>query len=419
MSRYSLIKRSILLGENKIKNRVVSSPISTNMANNDGTISENVLNYFGNLAANDIGMVTVGAASVSKEGGDAVNGIHIGGEIHEYGLKKLASKIINEGSTPVIQVYHVGAQGNAKYSKQRVVGPSKYMVPDIGTESEELNVDEIIKIENEFVDGIVQAFDCGFRLVEIHLGHGYLLHEFLSSHMNKRNDLYGGSKINRLRIVLNILDKVNKKSKKITKNMGARISANDFIYGSLDLKENKELINILDENNFAYYSVTAGIYETAGQKYIQMKEGSYWEYAYNLKKMTKTAVIAQGNITSLEMGEILIKKKMCDMFGMAQALIADPRLVKKSFNEMENKVIPCVAHLKVGSCHRCRYLKQKDLSFDCITPSSWHRKNLENDNYTKKKEIAFWKMLEKLKKDITGKKLANVKAIQKSFVGKF
>jgi len=191
MSRYSLIKRSILLGENKIKNRVVSSPISTNMANNDGTISENVLNYFGNLAANDIGMVTVGAASVSKEGGDAVNGIHIGGEIHEYGLKKLASKIINEGSTPVIQVYHVGAQGNAKYSKQRVVGPSKYMVPDIGTESEELNVDEIIKIENEFVDGIVQAFDCGFRLVEIHLGHGYLLHEFLSSHMNKRNDLYG------------------------------------------------------------------------------------------------------------------------------------------------------------------------------------------------------------------------------------
>ena len=60
-----------------------------------------------------------------------------------------------------------------------------------------------------------------------------------------------------------------------------------------------------------------------------MKEGSYWEYAYNLKKMTKTPVIAQGNIKTLEMGEMLLKK-ICDLFGMAQALIADPALVKNT-----------------------------------------------------------------------------------------
>ena len=76
-----------------------------------------------------------------------------------------------------------------------------------------------------------------------------------------------------------------------------------------------------------------------------------------------------------------------DLFGMAQALIADPALVKKSLNSQESKIIPCLAHLKVGSCHRCRYLKQKDLTFDCITPSSWHRENLESDNYSKKKEV--------------------------------
>ena len=140
------------------------------------------------------------------------------------------------------------------------------------------------------------------------MGHGYLLHEFMSSHMNKRNDIYGGSKINRLRIVTNILAKLRSKSKNITKNMGARISANDFIKGGLSLIENKELIKILDDNNFCYYSVTAGIYESAKQKYLEMKEGSYWEYAYNLKKMTKTPVIAQGNITTLEMGEMLLKK---------------------------------------------------------------------------------------------------------------
>lgn len=419
MNNYKLSRSEIFLGDNKIKNRIVSSPISTNMANNDGSVTKNIISYFGNLASNEIGMVTVGASSVSKEGGDALNGMHIGKKIHENGLINLANEIHDKGSIPAIQIFHVGAQGNTNYSNERIVGPSKYVVPDIGIEAEILEIDEILKIENDFVEGIIQAFDCGFKLVEIHLGHGYLLHEFMSSHMNKRSDEYGGDKINRLRIVTNILSKLNNKSKTITKNMGARISADDFIDGGLDLKENKDLINILDDNNFAYYSVTAGIYETAKQKYIQMKEGSYWEYAYKLKKMTKTPVIAQGNITSVEMGETLLKKNMCDLFGMAQALIADPALVKKSINNQESKIIPCLAHLKVGSCHRCRYLKQKDLTFDCITPSSWHRENLKNDNYSEKKEVAFWKMLEKLKEDISGKKLANIEAIQKNFVKKF
>jgi len=419
MTKYNFIKEGIKLGDSIIKNRIVSSPISTNMANEDGTINNNLVSYFGNLASNDIGMVTVGATSVSKEGGDALNGMHIGKKIYDSGLIKLANEIKSNDSTPAIQIFHVGAQGNTNYSKQRIVGPSKYIVPDIGIEAEILTIDEIINIEDEFVDGIIQAFDCGFKLVEIHLGHGYLLHEFMSAHMNKRTDIYGGNKGNRLRIVKNILEKINKKSPLIKKNMGARISADDFIDGGLSLKENEELINILDDNNFAYYSVTAGIYETAKQKYLQMKEGSYWEYAYNLKKMTKTAVIAQGNITSLEMGEKLLQKKMCDMFGMAQALIADPGLAKKSLNNQEEKVIPCLAHLKVGSCHRCRYVKQKDLTFDCITPSSWHRSHLDNDVYSKKKEEAFWKMLDKLKIDISAEKLANIEAIQKNFVNKF
>ena len=347
-----------------------------------------------------------------------MNGMHIGGQNHEKGLIKLAKSINENDSIAAIQIFHVGS-GKYKLLKTEIVGPSKYVVPDIGIEAEVLSIDEIEIIEDEFVQGIIQAFDCGFKLVELHLGHGYLLHEFMSSHMNKRNDIYGGSKINRLRIVTNILAKLRSKSKNITKNMGARISANDFIKGGLSLIENKELIKILDDNNFCYYSVTAGIYESAKQKYLEMKEGSYWEYAYNLKKMTKTPVIAQGNITTLEMGEMLLKKNMCDLFGMAQALIADPALAKKTLNNQTDQVIPCLAHLKVGSCHRCRYVKQKDLTFDCITPSSWHRTYLASDEYNKKKEEAFWKMLNKLKKDISGEKLANIEKIQKQFVTKF
>ena len=77
INNYNLLKQSINLGGVTIKNRIVSSPISTNMATEDGSVTENLINYFSNIAANDIGMVTVGATSVSEEGGDASNGMHI------------------------------------------------------------------------------------------------------------------------------------------------------------------------------------------------------------------------------------------------------------------------------------------------------------------------------------------------------
>ena len=414
INNYNLLKQSINLGGVTIKNRIVSSPISTNMATDDGSVTDNLINYFSNIAANDVGMVTVGATSVSEEGGDASNGMHIGKNIYLNGLTKLASSINEQGSTAAIQIFHVGAQGNTFYSKKRVVGPSKYIVPDIGIEAEVLSIDEIVKIENEFCEGVIQAFDSGFKIVEMHLGHGYLLHEFMSEHMNRREDEYGGSKQNRLKIVKNIFNKIEKKSKHAIKNIGARISANDFIEKGLDLIENKELINFLDSKNIAYYSVTAGIYETAKQKYLKMKEGSYWEYANNLKKMTQTPIIAQGNITSLELGEMILKKNMSDMIGMAQALIADPALASKSFKGEEEKIIPCLAHLKVGSCHRCRYLKQKDLSFECITPSSWDKN--KSHNSSKNKKESFLKMLEKLKYNIANEKLENIEKIQKNFI---
>ena len=68
------------------------------MAETDGTVNDNIVSYFSNLAKNEIGMVTVGATSVSKEGGDAMNGMHIGGQNHEKGLIKLA-KSINENDS--------------------------------------------------------------------------------------------------------------------------------------------------------------------------------------------------------------------------------------------------------------------------------------------------------------------------------
>ena len=89
-----------------------------------------------------------------------------------------------------------------------------------------------------------------------------------------------------------------------------------------------------------------------------------------------------------------LKNKQGDFWGMAQALIADPQLVTKTLAKKEDDIYKCLAHLKIGSCHRCRYLKQKDLDFACVTPGSWSPDLINKINLTKrKKDISHWKKI--------------------------
>ncbi len=392
MKQFNQSLSPIKLGNITLKNRIVCSPISLNMSETNGVITDNLISFFSNIAKNNLGMVIVGNACVSNIGKGAANEIVIGKKIHLKQLSKLAKSIKKNGTVACLQIAHMGAQGNTHYTGERVVGPSSYIVPDIGIEAEVLTIEEIKQIEDEYVDGIVQADAAGFDLIEIMTAHGYLIHQFLSEHTNKREDEYGGSEKNRLRFLKNILDKVKKKVD--TSRFAAKVTGNDFLPKGLDFKKIKFLIDMLDNYNFAYYQVTAGIYETAKQKYIQMKKGSYWDYAQQLKKLTKTPVMAQGSITSMEEGENILKKKQGDFWGMGQALIADPQIITKTLNNQEDEVYKCLAHLKVGSCHRCRYLKQKDKSFDCVTPGSWRR---IGEPSKRKKDLQFWNtMLSKL-----------------------
>ena len=397
MDKYQLSLSPIKLGKTILKNRIVNTPTGINMSKKNGVITDIEIDYFSNLSKNNIGMIIVGNATVSNVGKGAPNEIVIGKPIHFKQLKKLADTIKNNGSVACIQIAHKGAQGNTKYTGERVVGPSKYIVPDIGIEAEVLTLDEIKEIEQEYINAIIQADEAGFDFIEIMVAHGYLMHQFLSEHTNKREDEYGGSENNRLRFLRNVLEKIKEKIE--TSKLAAKVTGNDFLPKGLNFEKIGFLIDLFDSYKFAYYQVTAGIYETAKQKYIHMKRGAYWEYAKELKKITNTPVMAQGSITSLDEGENILKNKQGDFWGMAQALIADPKLVTKTLEKRENEIYRCLAHLKIGSCHRCRYLKQKDLDFACVTPGSWSPDLTSKISLAKRnKDLKFWnKIISNLK----------------------
>ena len=124
-----------------------------------------------------------------------------------------------------------------------------------------------------------------------------------------------------------------------------------------------------------------------------MKNGKYWLYAKEIKKITNTPIVAQGGVTDLYLANKLLKEKVSDFIGFAQSLIADPNMIKKTINNKEKEIIPCVAHIKVGSCHRCRYLKQKDNTFSCITPTSWKPSKDIVSRKNVAKDLKLWKKL--------------------------
>ncbi len=387
----SLFKTKIIGGV-LFKNRLISSPISINMSEK-GFVTNNIINFFSNLAKSGVSMVTVGATAISDQGNDTLNGMMAGKDKYFKGLKLLAKNIKKNGANASIQIYHVGAQGNPKHNNQEIVGPSEYYFKKIGVKSRSLTIEEISLIEDEFCKSIVQSFKSNFDFIELHLAHGYLLHEFLSNYFNKRKDKYGGTFKNRFRLVKNILEKSIRIEPKLKGRIGFRLSANDYVKNGFDKKNIEQLVKKLDKYKPAYYVITAGLYETAEKKYQDMKIGKYWDYAKNIKKISTTPVIAQGGITNLYSAQNLIKNNFSDFVGFAQSLIADPGMIMKTISGNEKKIIPCIAHLKVGSCHRCRYLKQKDNTFSCITPTSWKPSGDIVSKKNIKKDLLIWKKL--------------------------
>jgi 2,4-dienoyl-CoA reductase-like NADH-dependent reductase (Old Yellow Enzyme family) len=100
-----------------------------------------------------------------------------------------------------IQLNHVGGQGNPTFSGYEPIAPSYYECRPTGFSAREMTSQEITDIRKNFVNSAILAEKSGFEAVEIHLAHGYMLHEFLSEHFNKRKDCYGGSLDYRMRLV--------------------------------------------------------------------------------------------------------------------------------------------------------------------------------------------------------------------------
>lgn len=232
-----------------MKNRFMLAPLTNQQSNEDGTLSDAEFNWLTMRAKGGFGLTMTCASHVQENGKGFSGQLGIFDNIHVAGHKKLARAIKSHGSLAVIQLHHAGMRSPKEVINQRPVCPSFNEKLD----ARALTHEEIKTLRDDFISAAQRSQKAGYDGVEIHGAHGYILGQFLSSEINKRDDDYGGSLENRSRIIFEIIDGVRKTCGKDFL-IGLRLSPERF---GMDLQEIKSISQqLIDEGNIDFLDIS-------------------------------------------------------------------------------------------------------------------------------------------------------------------
>lgn len=184
-----------------MKNRFMLAPLTNLQSHPDGTLSDDEFKWLTKRAEGGFGLTMTCAAHVQAVGQGFPGQLGVFGDQHLAGLTRLATAIKAAGSVAALQLHHAGNR-----SPKELVGQPVCPSDDPETGARALSLGEVEQLIEDFVAAAVRSEQAGFEGVEIHGAHGYILAQFLSAEINKREDRYGGSLENRARIIFEIID---------------------------------------------------------------------------------------------------------------------------------------------------------------------------------------------------------------------
>ncbi|MCR5874510.1 NADH:flavin oxidoreductase [Phenylobacterium sp. J426] len=186
-----------------LKNRFMLAPLTNQQSHPDGTLSDDEFRWLTLRAEGGFGLTMTCAAHVQAQGQGFPGQLGVFGDQHLEGLTRLASAINATGSRSSVQLHHAGNRSPADLVGQPVSASDD---PDTGARG--LTTGEVEQLVQDFIAAAVRAEKAGFDGVELHGAHGYILAQFLSPEINRRDDRYGGSLENRARILFELIDGV-------------------------------------------------------------------------------------------------------------------------------------------------------------------------------------------------------------------
>jgi len=329
-----------------LKNRIVVSPMCQ-YSSVDGFANDWHLVHLGSRAVGGAAMVITEATAVSPEGRISPQDLGIYQDEHIEKLKQITAFIESQGAVPGIQLAHAGRKASTYTSwigKGQVpleeggwqtVAPSAIPFAENEMIPTELDTAGIQKVINDFAAAATRSLQAGFKVIEIHAAHGYLVHQFLSPLSNTRQDEYGGSFENRIRLLLQIIDEV-----KIVwpgnLPLFVRISATDWVENGWDKIQSIKLSAILLEKGVDLIDVSTG----GLVPYAKISSGPSYQVPFSAAIKSKTRMLtgAVGMITDANQAEEILQNGEADLIIIAREFLRDPYFPLHAALELKDDV---------------------------------------------------------------------------------
>lgn len=315
----------------EFRNRVVMSPMCQYSAA-DGFANDWHLVHLGSRAVGGAGLVIAEATAVTPEGRISPQDMGLWDDGQIAPLKRITEFITAQGAVPGIQLAHAGRKAciSQPWNGDRfllpsedgwqVVGPCAEPFTESMGKPEALTTQGILDIVIAFGDAAGRALQAGFKVVEIHGAHGYLIHEFLSPVCNKRTDEYGGCFENRTRFLMEVIASVRNHWPEYLP-LFLRISASDWTEEGWSVEDSVRLAPLVQKAGVDLIDCSSGGI-AAGIK-IPAKPGYQIPFAEAVRK-TGVPTGAVGIISTPQQAEEILEKGQADLVFMARELLRNP-----------------------------------------------------------------------------------------------
>jgi len=335
----------IRIGNLELKNRIVMPPLAIKNQEKGGFVNDIILNYYENMSKLGMGLIITENAFPSKESRVMPNQMLLSDDKYVDGHRELVKRVHNNGVKIAIEINHAGANlfdipelkdmlKNKEESDFVFEDEEDTRKPLKSINEEDLTKEKIREIVVSFGEAGRRGKDSGYDMIEIHAGHGFLINQFLSPLTNKRKDEYGGTVLNRARILLEIIEEIKTKAKNILISVRLPIADNPPQYKFFEngLKVEDGLI-IGKEVSFKVdmIDVTGG-YSGSRPKEIWGYDGYFKDYSKKLKEMVNIPINLTGGIKTPEFANFLIQNGYCDSVGIGRALLSDKKWIEKAKN---------------------------------------------------------------------------------------
>ncbi|GGC46100.1 NADH:flavin oxidoreductase/NADH oxidase [Chelatococcus reniformis] len=324
-----------------LANRVVVSPMQQYAAGPDGLPTAFHRQHYGRLSLGGAGTVITEALAVSPEGRVTSADLGLWSDDHVGALAAIAEEIDRFGATPATQLIHAGRKGSVSRPWQgyapltqanaaegdppwTTLAPSALPANPGWHVPEALTGDGIARLVDAYARATARAARAGFKVLDIHAAHGYLIHTFLSPLSNRRTDAWGGDFAGRVRLLLQVMEAV-RSAWPSERPLLVRLSCVDDQPGGWTLDESVALSRLLVEAGVDVVDCSSGgLGERTTTRMIRRPEGYQVPYAARIRAEAQVPTMAVGLITTPAFADAVVRDGRADLVAIGREALSNP-----------------------------------------------------------------------------------------------